>query len=168
MVSSTRGTRGTKILFARKGERRSRGGGRVASIPKNRAILFKTHHSDPPKPHAPFLAVKKKISVFLASLAQFKKWFRICVSWASVLIRIKSEEVFQHKQTIIHNIRICRRASKHAEVIRWTTSSLPDFSEKICLVLQTGIEQKAWGDPHGHWKVGLNDGVPWWVKIYPE
>lgn len=63
MVSSTRGTRGTKILFARKGERRSRGGGRVAPIPKNRAILNKTHHSDPPKPHAPFLAVKEVYSL---------------------------------------------------------------------------------------------------------
>ena len=78
MVSSTRGTRGTKILFARKGERRSRGGGRVASIPKNRAILNKTHHSDPPKPHAPFLAAKK--SVFPASLAQFKEWFKFFLS----------------------------------------------------------------------------------------
>lgn len=76
MVSSTRGTRGTKILLARKGERRSRGGGRVASIPKNRAILFKTHLSDPPKPHAPFLVVKKKKerkSVFLELLHNFKK-----------------------------------------------------------------------------------------------
>jgi len=40
MVSSTRGTRGTKILLVRKGRRRSRGGGRAAPIPKKQGYLL--------------------------------------------------------------------------------------------------------------------------------